>query len=139
MQILRYALVLVFGYALDMGGFILLFMVSGLDPILANLISKVSAAVFAFVAHRHFTFGKAALGGTLQQATRYFALVALNMPVAAILLAGLLRVVPIVVVAKFAVDVICALLNFWLTKHFVFLAATPKQNALINRKSSSNN
>lgn len=120
LRIVRYILVQVAGYGLDMGAFIVMVRLFRFDPVLANLIAKIIAAIFAFYAHRSFTFGLGSISGKLGQATRYFSLVAINIPIASILLAGLLQIIPFAELAKFLADLICAALNYWLTSRFVF-------------------
>lgn len=120
MQFVRYVLVQVLAYGVDMGAFIVLLQSLDLDPLVANLIGKILAGLFAFAVHRSFTFGldKA---GTLQQAVRYFTLLALNIPLSAAVLAAMLWVIPLAIVSKLAADVVCVFLTYWLTKRFVFL------------------
>lgn len=123
MRFVRYVLVQVVAYGLDMGGFVLFFSFFGVDPLLANVVGKVAAGLFAFAAHRTFTFGVAGAGGTGQQAVRYFALLALNIPISAAVLSVMLWAIPLPVAAKFAADVVCVFLSYSLSKHFVFLGA----------------
>lgn len=122
MRFVRYLLVQVVAYGLDMGGFLLLFAYLGGDPLVANVVGKLMAGLFAFVAHRSFTFGVAGTGATGQQAVRYFTLLALNIPLSSLVLSVMLWVVPMAVVAKFVADVICVILTYWLSKRFVFLS-----------------
>jgi putative flippase GtrA len=120
MRFLRYLLVQVLAYGLDMGGFILLFTRFGIDPLVANMVGKMMAGLFAFVAHRSFTFGVAEAGGKIQQGVRYLALLAVNIPFSALALSATLWVTSMAVAAKFLADVICVLLTYWLSKRFVF-------------------
>lgn len=120
MGFVRYLLVQVLAYGLDMGGFLLLFTRFGVDPLVANMASKVLAGLFAFFAHRNFTFDVATVGGKGQQAVRYFALLALNIPFSALVLGSILWVISMTVVAKFVADVICVFLTYSLSKRFVF-------------------
>jgi len=80
------------------------------------------AGVFAFLAHRSFTFGIAGNGGARRQAVRYFTLLALNIPLSGLALSALLWIIPTVIIAKFAADVISVSLTYWLSKRFVFLS-----------------
>ena len=121
MRFVRYLLVQVLAYGLDMGVFILLFSQFGIQPLVANVIGKVFAGLFAFVAHRCFTFGVVCVGGAGLQAVRYFTLLALNIPLSALVLNSMLWVIPIAVLAKFVTDVSCVLITYWLSKRFVFL------------------
>nr|BFD44631.1 hypothetical protein FFPRI1PSEUD_61300 [Pseudomonas sp. FFPRI_1] len=134
MRFVRYLLVQVLAYGLDMGGFVLLFTHFGLDPLLANMVSKILAGVFAFIAHRSFTFGMAEAGGTLQQAVRYFAVLALNIPLSALVLSAMLWLIPMTIVAKFIADIICVFFNYFLSKRFIFQGCdTPKSKAADDR------
>lgn len=82
----------------------------GIDPFLANMISKVVSGLFAFVTQCSFTFGVEA-GGKAQQEARYLTLLALNVPLAALVLSAMLWVIPMVVVVKLSADVICVFLT----------------------------
>ncbi|WP_153099677.1 GtrA family protein [Paraburkholderia hayleyella] len=129
MQFTRYLMVGGITYALDMGGFLLFFNYFGVGPLIANAIAKVLAGLFAFFAHRYFTFGVAKGGGTARQAIRYFSLLALNIPFSALILSIMLWLIPIAVVAKFTADIICVFYTYWLSKHFVFLNPEAASNA----------
>lgn len=131
MRFTRYLLVQVVAYGLDMGGFVLLFTYFDVHPLLANVIGKVLAGLFAFVAHQSFTFGVAAAGGTRRRAVRYFTLLALNIPLSALILSAMLWVIPMTVVAKFAADAIGVLLTYWLSKRFVFLSGDTSAPAVV--------
>lgn len=121
MQFARYLLVQVLAYGLDMGGFILLFAHFDIEPLLANVVSKILAGLFAFVAHRSFTFGVAEPDIKVQQGMRYFALLAMNVPLSALVLGVILWGIPMAVVAKLIADMICVVLTYWLSKRFVFI------------------
>jgi putative flippase GtrA len=132
MQFIRYLLVQVLAYGVDMGGFILLFAHFELDPLVANTTSKVLAGLFAFVTHRSFTFGVAEDVVKVQQAVRYFALLALNIPFSALVLGAMLWVIPMAVIAKFVADMICVVLTYWLSKRFVFLGGEMAESNVVN-------
>lgn len=121
MRFVRYLLVQVIAYGLDMGGFLLLFAFLGADPLVANVVGKLMAGLFAFVAHRSFTFGVADAGTAGHQAVRYFTLLALNIPLSSLVLSAMLWVIPMAVIAKFVADVICVIFTYWLSKRFIFL------------------
>jgi putative flippase GtrA len=130
MQFVRYLLVQVLAYGLDMGGFVLLFVHFGVAPLIANIVGKILAGVFAFVVHRHFTFEVAETGTRRQQGVRYFALLALNIPLSALVLDVVLRVIPDVVAAKFVADMISVVFTYWLSKRIVFVGGDSKKNNL---------
>lgn len=121
MRFVRYSLVQIIAYGLDMGGFVLLYTHFQVDLLVANLVGKVLAGLFAFVAHRCFTFRVTETAGRGGQAVRYFTLLALNIPLSALVLSALLFMFPMVVVAKFFADVICVLITYWLSKRYIFL------------------
>lgn len=120
MTFLRYGLVQVFAYGIDFGGFLLLMSVGGMAPVTANLICKAAAGVFAFAAHRHFTFRVDRGGNSLKQGIRYFALLGLNIPLSTGLLVLLLRWVPYPAAAKFVADVLIVVFTYWVSKTLVF-------------------
>ena len=137
MRFVRYLLVQILAYALDMGGFVLLFTHFGIDPLVANMVSKMLAGGFAFAVHRSFTFGVLEASGKLQQGVRYFALLALNIPLSALVLSAMLWLIPMAVVAKFLSDVICVFLNYGLSKRFVFMAGDAAENQGGNERGST--
>jgi putative flippase GtrA len=122
MRFVRYVMVQLVAYGLDMGGFLLLITWLAMEPVTANVIGKVLAGLFAFVAHRSFTFGVSGTSGTRQQALRYFTLLALNIPLSTLLLSVSLWLIPFAVVAKFIADIVLVLLTYWLSKRFIFLS-----------------
>jgi putative flippase GtrA len=130
MQFVRYLLVQVLAYCLDMGGFILLFTHFHIEPILANALSKILAGGFAFIAHRRFTFGVAETGLKVQQGLRYFALLALNIPLSALVLGVMLWVIPMTVLAKLVADMVYVVLTYWLSKRLVFIGSDPVKSSV---------
>lgn len=134
MQLVRYLLVQLLAYGVDMGVFFLLFAHFHIEPLLANAVGKILAGIFAFIAHRRFTFVVAETGSKVQQGLHYFVLLALNIPLSALVLRGMLWVVAMTVVAKFLADMIYFVLSYWLSKHFVFIGSHPiKRNVDIGR------
>ena len=136
MTFARYVLIQLFAYVIDMGGFLLMINAHWSGPFVANVIGKIFAGLFAFVAHRHFTFQGAQLGGSKAQAFKYFILLALNMPLSTGVLAALLMITDHPALAKVFADGICVLLTYWLSKTFIF--AGPRFNpALPSRQHGS--
>ena len=122
MRFARYLFVQVVAYGIDMGGFVLLHNYLQSSPQVANVIGKIMAGIFAFLAHRAFTFGATKQNtSSASQAFRYGLLLALNLPLSALALTLTLKVMPWAVPAKFVADVICVFLTYWLSKRFVFL------------------
>lgn len=120
MTFIRYVGVQLVAYAIDLGVFVLLYHAAIAGPIAANVAAKIAAGLFAFHAHRSYTFrveGAARIG---REAAKYALLLALNVPLASALLALLMLVVPSATVAKIVADVVCVGLTFMLTRHGVF-------------------
>jgi putative flippase GtrA len=120
MMLARYMVVQVVAYGLDLGIFYVLYRSGAAEPVVANLAGKVLSALFSFLAHRSFTFRIQGAKRGIGQAVRYFSLLALSAPISSAVLAGVLLLVSNVMAAKILSDVLCALLNFLLSKHLVF-------------------
>jgi putative flippase GtrA len=118
---IRYGMIQVIAYALDMGTFVLLMTVVEDYPMPANVIAKLIAGLFAFFAHRHFTFQSTA-GSSKTQSLRYFTLLGLNIPIASLLLTAGLYIIDSPVAVKCVSDVACVLITYWISKRFVFKA-----------------
>lgn len=132
MTFVRYIAIQLLAYSIDMGAFLIALNIGVVGAVFANVIAKLAAGLFAFVAHRHFTFRVADGVAGRGQAIRYFVLLALNIPLASAILALLLMWLPEPVAAKFIADVICVGLTYLLSKNFIF-TGRPKQA----RKSNS--
>jgi putative flippase GtrA len=143
MIFLRYLIIQVLGYGIDMGSFLLAIRDGAVEPNVANIFSKLAAGCFAFVAHRSFTFGVVTSGCVRRQAIRYFSLVALYAPVSSAILELNLTWLPAIsesnpiwlppairelnlswpslpVMAKFLSDIMCVALSYTLSKYFIF-------------------
>jgi putative flippase GtrA len=126
MTFVRYGLVQLLAYGIDMGGFLLLLWAGVAGPLVANVVVKTAAGLFAFAAHRRFTFRTGERRNNLRQAVRYFALLALNIPLSSAVLALFLLYIPHPAVAKFMADVIIMAVTYWASKLVVFTAAKPE-------------
>lgn len=126
MTFVRYAVIQLLAYGIDMGLFLTVLHSGISGPIWANATAKIAAGFFAFTAHRSFTFRVGENTAMMQQGIRYFTLLILNVPVASGILALLLIWVANPVAAKFVADVTCVALTFWLSKHCVFVG--PQKN-----------
>ena len=128
MTFLRYLAIQVLAYGIDMGAFLFILHFGLLDPIFANIVAKLLAGCFAFVAHRSFTFG--VNDGSLigRQTLRYFLLLAINIPIASAILALVLQWVPAPAVAKFLSDAVCVVISYALSRHFIFNANAKSSN-----------
>jgi putative flippase GtrA len=121
----RYILVQIVAYGLDLGGFYALFSTGIASPVVANIGGKLLAGVFAFFAHRSFTFGVQGPEQRIAHAVKYFTLLAINTPVSSAILAGLLLFMSHVTAAKVIADVLSVGLTFVVTKHVVFTRTAP--------------
>lgn len=119
MILIRYGVIQLFAYALDMGVFLLLHYALKDQPFLANVISKGGSGVFSFFLHRHFTFQSTEGSGRVQ-ALRYFAVLSLNIPIASALFAAALYFIDNPALMKFASDLACVALTYWVSKFFIF-------------------
>jgi len=119
---IRYIIIQVAAYAIDMGVFLLVMEWFVVGPILSNVFAKITAGIFAFILHRKFTF-EVSDKKPRAQAVKYSVLLGLNIPIASVLLALLLMFISNAIVAKFIADVACVLLTYLLSKHLIFVRA----------------
>jgi putative flippase GtrA len=136
MTFFRYVVIQVFAYVVDMGGFYFIIQLGLVGPIMANVIGKVAAGIFAFIVHRNFTFKAGGNEDRFHQALRYFTLLALNIPFASGLLAVLLMWVSDPVVAKIIVDISSVGLIYWLSKSFIFSKGRKGNNLHVDERST---
>ena len=120
MTFLRYICIQLLAYGIDMGMFLLVLKTGVLGPILANIFAKITAGILAFFVHRNFTFHDADKSAIGHQATLYFLLLTLNVPIASAILAFLMFLFLDPVAAKFLADVVCVALTYGLSKHYIF-------------------
>ncbi|WP_248799625.1 GtrA family protein [Pseudomonas sp. MWU13-2105] len=119
MTFLRYIIIQVFAYALDMGAFIFLAFIFKDKLVLMNIAGKVIAGIFAFFLHRHFTF-ESTQGSKKTQALRYFSLLAINIPFSSAIFTIGLHFLNHPTLVKFISDILCVMLTYWISKLFVF-------------------
>jgi len=122
MKFFRYISIQLLAYVVDMGGFLLMLYFLALNPIVANIMGKLVAGIFAFTAHRNITFKSNHKKDKKAQALRYGMLFMLNIPLSSALFVVMLYCLPITVLAKFIADVACVFFNYWISKSFVFVA-----------------
>ncbi len=120
MTFFRYVAVQIVAYGLDMGGFLVVLGLFGVGPIVANVFGKIAAGIFAFFAHRHFTFGHKSAERQGRQALMYFLLLALNIPLSSAALGLILLVITAPVPAKILADVISVFMSYWLSRKYIF-------------------
>ncbi|MEP6899654.1 MAG: GtrA family protein [Rhodanobacter sp.] len=137
MTFIRYVLIQLFAYCIDLGGFLLLLKTGALGPLAANVISKLAAGLFAFVAHRRFTFRAHGHGNAHGQAVRYFLLLGINIPLSSGLLLIALHWIGHPTIAKIVADIVGVLFTYSISKAFVFVGANAKQGDFDSRKLDS--
>jgi len=104
MIFVRYIAIQVLAYSIDMGVFLASIYLGSLGPIISNTFGKIAAGIFAFLAHRKFTFRLDRKKYKSKQIYRYFVLLGLNVPVSAGVLSAVLLVINDSTLAKFLSD-----------------------------------
>lgn len=122
----RYFLVQVAAYAVEWGAF-LAARYLGVDLLVANVIAKSAALVFAFFCHRAFTF-RVRNTDVVKQALRYF-FAFLASATASTFLLWVLEPVLAEWLAKFVSDVAIVLASFLIAKTLVFQRADARGEA----------
>lgn len=120
MTFLRYVAVQVTAYGFDIGSFLILFELLGVNALLSNAVGKCIAGAFAYYAHFQFTFRQPGDVRHRSQVLRYAGLLGLNVPLSTLILAALLHLVPSEWLAKVLADCIGVVLTYFLSKRFVF-------------------
>jgi len=115
----RYIVVGAVAYLIDFCSFVITLKL-GMSAFNSNIVGKVNGGIFGFFAHRHFTF-KVKHGLKINQAMRYFFLLALYAPVSSFILKLVMYFIHVSILAKFISDVICIILSYLLTKYIVFM------------------
>ena len=118
-RLIRYLIIAVLAYFIDMGGYILLVRMS-VEPLVANVVVKVLAAIFGFFAHRRFTFLIKDNRNIGPHAVRYFGLALMYTPASTLALFVAVHFVSDVVLAKFVCDVVLFVSVYWITSKFAF-------------------
>jgi len=118
-KIIRYNLVQVTAYAIDMGTFLAIVSFLPERLVAANFCGKVFAGVYAFILHKYFTFGSVVEGGGNGEALRFTLLLIFNSVLSTLLLLFLSSYL-LDTAAKFIADVICVGLSFFLADKLVF-------------------
>ena len=122
MTFFRYLLVQVAAYAIDMGTFLVILNAGILSPFTSNALAKLAAGIFAYLNHQFFTFHVPDGARGLRQALRYTLLLSLNLSLSSCVLATFMLITEQAVTAKFATDIVCVLLTFWISQKWVFVA-----------------
>jgi len=137
MRFLRYLIVQCLAYGLDLGGFLLLFSVLGTGPLPANAAGKIVAGVFAFLAHRSFTFQLTGKRPESRQVIGYCMLLTLNIPLSSAVLYGFMQFIPLTIVAKVAADAVCIGITYTLSRKYVFRDSSAPPTAAAQQESGS--
>lgn len=117
----RYVLIQVLAYGLEFAAFWLVLRLGGealVGP--ANVAGKALAGLFAFVAHRLFTFPGEQRRGVAAQAALYVGSLALNAALGTLLLLGLLQLGLPAAPAKLVSDTVMIVLTFLVSRHVIF-------------------
>ena len=115
----RYIIIAITAYIIDMGGYYLLVQL-GWQPVAANVIVKVFAAVCGFFMHRRFTYQIKDEKDMANHAKKYFGLALIYTPVSSAVLFLLLLVIVNPIYAKATSDVLLFVATYWITTKFTF-------------------
>lgn len=89
------------------------------EPVLMNVVSKITAGVFAFFLHRYFTFRSTKESKKIQ-ALKYFSVLAINIPCSSAVFTLGLFFFNHPAVVKLLADIVCVAITYWVSKIFVF-------------------
>ena len=120
MMFIRYVTIQLLAYVLNMGGFLLILKVDIFGPVIANIIGLSASGIFAFIAHRNFTFRFNEPEDKNRQAIRYFVGLVLYIPFSTGVLSSLLIWIKEPRILKFLVDVIGVVLSYLISKKLIF-------------------
>lgn len=126
-RLMRYLLVAVAAYVIDMGGYVLLIWCT-ITPIAANVLVKIFAAIFGFYAHRYFTYQIKNNDNIFNHAIKYFGLVLVYTPLSSLALLSMLQLISDPVLAKFICDILLFIAVYWVTSKFTFLQSKKYRN-----------
>lgn len=129
--LIRYLIVAVLAYFIDMGGFYLLLEL-GNHPVKANIFVKIFAAVFGFFMHRRYTYKITEVDGQKMHAIKYFGLVFVYTPVSRFILFIFMLVIPEPLYSKAISDLLLFIVTFWVTSKFAFIRNTTVTGATNN-------
>ena len=121
MTFIRYLGIQLLAYVLDLATFLVILKLGFFGPFVANVVGKLAAGFFAFIAHRKFTFCTNVVADRNRQATRYFFLLMINLPLSAGVLAVVLIWLDQLVIAKVVADLVSVSVTYWLSKSFIFV------------------
>ena len=128
MTFIRYIFIQIIAYGIDLGVFLVSFKLGWLSPIGANLLSKSAAGLFAFIAHKHFTFGIGHQSAHGKQVLSYIFLLGFNLIFCSGLLTLLMHWLPTPTLSKILTDICSVLISFSLSKRFIFVSQAVSQD-----------
>ena len=120
MFFIRYVTIQLLAYVFAMGGFLLILQVENLGPLIANIIGNSVAGIFAFTAHRSFTFRANEPANNNRQAIKYFFTLALYIPFSTFILSLFSLLISEPIIAKLTADGTCVLLSYSISKKYIF-------------------
>lgn len=120
MKFIRYVVIQLIAYGIDMGVFLVALYLGSLGTLTSNVLGKIAAGALAFLLHQRFTFRVANGSRDGKQAIRYFLLLGLNVPISSAALSVVLLLIDSPVIAKFISDIIGVFLSFWISNKWVF-------------------
>ena len=122
LSFIRYVIVQVFAYVLDFGLFWLLIHNTACNAFEANTAGKIIAIIFAFFAHRTFTFGVAKNEEIGHSAIKYLGVFIINCIFSNLILALLMTLTIDTEISKIISDICGVLITFTLSKKYVFIS-----------------
>lgn len=117
--LVRYVIVAVIAYFIDMGGYFLLLQ-TGTHPVSANIFVKFFAALCGFFMHRYYTYQITEVDGQKIHAIKYFGSALIYTPVSTLLLFALMFIIPHPIYSKALGDILLFVVTFWVTSKFTF-------------------
>lgn len=125
-KFIRYNLVQVVTYALEFSIFLGILAIWKDHLVIANCISKIVAAILAFILHKHFTFEITDKKRLAREILSYAALNLINIFLSSSILLILSNFLP-EWLAKLLSDTMCMVSSFLLTHFVVFRSSKPQQ------------
>ena len=118
--IVRYLMVGVLIYTIDMLSFVFSFYLLGLNELIANGFAKILAGILGFLLQKKFTFKINKNKDNAIQKYRYITLLFSTVLISVFLFYFILMIIRNPVVAKFISDILIVILSFLISKQWVF-------------------
>lgn len=119
-MLIPYILVQILAYVVDMSAFLIYSDLINIGTIYANILSKISAGVFAFFIQRKFTFNVNTNKKIGKQASLYSFFLFINIPIASGMLFITIPLFSEGIVSKFFADILCLGISYLVCKFFIF-------------------